>query len=471
MTQRACAVVTVAGLALLLGGCTSASEREAFSEYRALSHQSYPLRRESQAEGELPQLTDQSQPSDYLAYAALNNPALEAAFNRWKAALERVPQARSLPDPRFTYRYFIEQVETRVGPQRQSFELAQTFPWFGKLELRSDVALQAANAARQRYEAEKLKLFYRVKDAYCEYAYWSQAVDITRQNRDLLSYLEQVATTRYKAAAGGHPDVIRAQVELGRMEDRLLSLVDLKSVITARLNAALGRPVGAELPAAKTPTTYTLKAGDDQILQWLQESNPELRALAHEIAREEKAMKLARKDYAPDVTLGVQYVDTGPARMPGVPDSGQDPVLAMFSINVPIWYDKLSAAQREARARYWADAKDKEDRRNSLSAEIKMVLYQVRDAERKINLYRDTLIPKAEQSLKVTEAAFRAGTSTFLDLLESQRVLLDFQLSLQRALANHAQRVAQLEMLVGRAMPGITYRPPPEDASRLNLEQ
>ena len=83
----------------------------------------------------LPDLKAGAELPDLLAYAALNNPGLEAAFHRWKAALERVPQAKSLPDPRFTYRYFIEEVETRVGAQRQRFAIAQTFPWFGKLKL------------------------------------------------------------------------------------------------------------------------------------------------------------------------------------------------------------------------------------------------------------------------------------------------------------------------------------------------
>ena len=74
--------------------------------------------------GEGQSLDPNSTLPNYLVYAALNSPGLEAAFNRWKAALERIPQARALSDPRFSYRYFIKEVETRVGPQRQAFELA-----------------------------------------------------------------------------------------------------------------------------------------------------------------------------------------------------------------------------------------------------------------------------------------------------------------------------------------------------------
>ncbi|UCE48268.1 MAG: TolC family protein, partial [Phycisphaerales bacterium] len=86
--------------------------------------------------------------SEYLRYAALNNAGLKAAFEQWKAAIEEVPQARSLPDPRFTYGHFIEEVETRVGPQRNRFGISQTFPWFGKIEARTRAAGASAEAAR-----------------------------------------------------------------------------------------------------------------------------------------------------------------------------------------------------------------------------------------------------------------------------------------------------------------------------------
>ena len=141
---------------------------------------------------ELPQL------ADYLAYAAFHNPGLRAAFEQWKAVLWKIPQVQSLPDPRFTYTYFVEQVETRVGPQRQKFALAQTFPWLSKLELRGDEAAREAEAKRALYEAAKWKLYERVKKAYFEYAYLRQAVAVTEENIRLLKHPE---TKHRKSAA------------------------------------------------------------------------------------------------------------------------------------------------------------------------------------------------------------------------------------------------------------------------------
>ena len=118
---------------------------------------------------------------DYLRYASLNNANLKAKFEEWKAALKQVPQAKTLDDPKFTYSYFIEEVETRVGPQRQKFGIMQVFPWFGEIEARTDAAAAVAKAAGKQYEAEKLKLFWQVKDAFYEYLYLASEVEIEEE--------------------------------------------------------------------------------------------------------------------------------------------------------------------------------------------------------------------------------------------------------------------------------------------------
>lgn len=113
---------------------------------------------------------------DYLRYAAFNNASLKGSFQSWKAAVEAITQAKSLPDPKFNYGYFIREVETRVGPQRQKFDIMQTFPWFGTIKARTDQAAAKAKAAHKRYEAKRLELFQQVKHAYYEYSYLAKAI-------------------------------------------------------------------------------------------------------------------------------------------------------------------------------------------------------------------------------------------------------------------------------------------------------
>ncbi|MCK5558299.1 MAG: TolC family protein, partial [Candidatus Hydrogenedentes bacterium] len=329
----------------------------------------------------------------------------------------------------------------------------QMFPWFGKLELRGNVALEAANAERQRYESAKLKLFYRVKKAYYEYYYLGRAISITEENIKLLGYFEAVARTKYTAGAPAHAAMIKAQVELGKLEDQLRTLRDVVRPVVAELNAALNRPTDASLPLPKAIAEEKVVFSNEQIFAWLKESNPELKAIDFMVAKEKAAVDLAKKDYFPDITVGLDYVETDSALMPGTKDSSKDPVVGMLSINVPIWREKYRAAEREAKARHEAFVKERSDRENSLVANLEMALYGFRDTGRKIDLYRDTLVPKAEQSLGVTQQAYEAGSVDFLDLIDAQRILLEFELSHERALANRAQRLAEIEMLVGMEIP------------------
>jgi len=402
----------------------------------------------------LPELNDQSALNDYLAYAALNNPGLKAAFLRWKAALERIPQVTALPDPRFSYGYYIQSVETRVGPQNNRFGLLQTFPWFGKLELQGGAAAEAARAEKERYEAVKLKLFYQVKEAYYEYYYLARAIVVTEENLGLMQQLESVARTQYAAGFTPYSNVVRAQVELGKIEDRVSTLKDLREPIVARLNAALNRPADAILPWPSSVEEDVVSVDQEQLLAWLKENNPNLKAVDFLAEREKMNIALARKSFFPDITLGMEAIDTGQALNPAAtPDSGKDPIVASLSINLPIWWGKYRAGEREALARYEAFREERSDQENRLAADLKLAVYKYQDAERKINLYRDTLVPKAVQSLEVSLQTFETGLGSFLDLIDSVRTLLEFQLAFERAFADQAQRLAEIEMIVAKELP------------------
>ncbi|NQT91642.1 MAG: TolC family protein, partial [Lentisphaerae bacterium] len=373
---------------------------------------------------------------EMLREAALENAGLRAAFNRWKAALERIPQARSLPDPRFNYTYFIEEVETRVGPQRQKFGVAQMFPWFGKLRSRGDVAAGTAAAAGQVYEKTKLRLFYRVKATYHEYWYLAQAVAVTEEHIKLVANLEGVARTRFKTGAAPHSAVMQAQVELAKLDDRLRSLESMREPIAAKLNAALNRPTHLPLPWPRSLPEFAVSFTDVQAMQWLAENNPDLRRLDHLADKEEAVIALAGKSYYPDITLGVDYVDTGDALNPDLADSGKDPVMAMVSVSLPIWYGKYRAAEREARLKKAAVENERADTGKRLESDLALALFHFRDAERKIDLHANTLVPKAEQSLGVARQGFEAGKTSFIALIDAQRLLLEFQLAGQRARAD-----------------------------------
>lgn len=449
MKQNRSTILILIVASVFITGCLTPSEKKEIQTSLQFDRGQRTFPKDRTKAPILPELTDAATLSDYLAYAALHNPGLAASFERWKAALEKIPQVSALPDPRFNYTYFIKEVETRTGPQREKFSLSQTFPWFGKLDLRSTIAGLEAEVQRAQYENEKLKLFVRVKLPFYDYYYLGKAIAVTEEHSILLQSLESVMRTKYKAGIAPHSAVIKFQVEIGKIEDQLLTLRDLQGPILAKLNASLNRSITADLPWPDTLPDETFEFTDETLFAQLRKHNPELTALAYRINRENTAIDLARKDYYPDLTLGAGLIDTRDAVMP-VSDSGQDPLSLTLSINIPLWQNKYRAGERQARAQYRSAIYQHEDRENRLLSDLKLVIYGYQDALRKIDLYQNALIPKAHQSLQVAQQEFAVGTGTdFMDLIEDIRTLLEFNLTYERALANRGQNLARIEKLIG----------------------
>jgi outer membrane protein TolC len=386
---------------------------------------------------------------DYLAYAALRNPSLRAAFHDWKSALENTGYAGALPDPVFSYTYFIESIETRVGPQVQSLKLQQAFPWFGTLGARKDISVEAAASTYQKYEARKLQLFYEVKRSYYEFFYLGQAISITRDNLDLVKFWESVVRAKYSVGLKQHPDVIKAQVELGTLTDKLRTLEDKIEPVSARLKAVTNLPDSMVLPLPKSVSIAESEVNKDSVFAYVIANNPDLKSLLHAVEKGRAAMRLADKQAYPDFVVGVGYVDIGEAIDPNTPESGKDAWTATVGITLPIWFGAEKSRRQEAQAQYRLAEYEFTDASNRLRALSKEIVFEYEDALRKTRLYRDGLVPKAEQSLNANYAAYQAGESDFLSLLDAQRQLLDFQLKFERSRSDLAIRRAELEMVTG----------------------
>ena len=188
----------------------------------------------------------------------------------------------------------------------------------------------------------------------------------------------------------------------------------------------------------------------DSVLARTYAHNPDLKALLYRIESAKAGVRVAGKLSWPSFVLGLDYIDTGPAIMPGVPDSGKDPFMVSVGVTLPVWYGANSARKREAEANLRAAEYGYRDARNRVAAYLERVVFDYGDALRKTRLYRDGLVPKAQQSLNASYTSYQAGKTDFLNVLDAERQLLEFQLMFERSLSNVAIRRAELEMLTGR---------------------
>jgi outer membrane protein TolC len=400
-----------------------------------------------------PMLGPASTPDDYVRYALYHSPQVEAALQRWRTAAAQVQQVSALPDPRLSVGFFLNEVETRVGPQQARLGAQQTFPWPGKLGARGDAAAQQARAAWRRYEAVRLDVTEAVVAALHEVAYLDAAVRITEDNLDLLRSFEEIVRARYRLGTGSHPELVRVQVELGQLEDRLAQLRALRPTYVAQLNATLNRASHADVSALPRLPGRRAGADAEALIELAEEANPTLRALEEEAEAQRALAEAARKDGLPDVTIGLDYIITDDAMDSSLPESGDDAILLSFGVNVPIWREKYDAAVRQAVSTRLAKAHQRAAEANQLAARIQQAWFDHTDAHRRVELYEQTLIPKAEESLRASLAAFRAGETSFLDLLDAERTLLEFALSAERARADRGTALARLGALVGADVP------------------
>lgn len=457
-------------IGFLLIGCATTREKQALVEYENMKEEYFPEKDVSGESSNPQELSADAGLSDYLKYGALHNPGLKAAFEAWKAALEKVPQVRSLPDPKFTYTYYISEIETRVGPQKNKYGIAQSFPWPEKLNLKSNAALAAAEAQRQKFESMKRKLFADIKLAWYETYYIAKAIEITEENINLLKQLEGVARTRYTTGGTPFATVIKVQVELGKLENQRRSLKDMTQAVTAKLNASINRSPDTPITPSPSIENPGFPLSDEEALSLATENNPELKVLDHETEMRKFNLAAAKREFYPDITLGLDYIDTRESIMPNVEDNGKDPVMVMASLNIPLWFGKYRAAIREAESRYRAAQNERQNRQNEIFSALKMALYQFRDADRRISLFQDTLIPTARESLGVSEQAFISGKADFMNVIDAQRILLEFELSQERALADKNKKLAEIEKLLGSDIARI-QTPDHENSATRSLKE
>ena len=190
----------------------------------------------------VPEISVSATLTDYIKIGLIRNPGLKAAFYEWQSAFNKIAQSFSLPDPQFTLTEYIEEVETRVVPQERALAIQQKFPLPDKLWIRKSKAFKASEVAYYNFEKKRLDLRFQIADAYYEYAYLSKAILLTRENMKLLQNFENVARTKYSAGLQKNQDLLKVQLELGKLENEFYSLKDLRSSLVARLNALLNLP-------------------------------------------------------------------------------------------------------------------------------------------------------------------------------------------------------------------------------------
>jgi outer membrane protein TolC len=407
------------------------------------------------AQSELPSpLSPELTLPEALRIAVEGNPGLADMRARAQAAAEVPSQAGTLPDPKVNFNALNLPVDSFNRSQeamtQMQFGVSQNFPFPGKLRLRREMATYEAEAASQSVEESRLRLLRDVKKVWWELVYLDRAIWIIENNLVLIDQFVDIANTRYSVGKGLQQDVLLGQVERGRLHDRMLQLQGMRGVVVARLNALLARPQNTQVRIpAQIDESLPALPGPEQFLKESRQQRPLLAVMASKVKAAEANRDLAKKSFYPDFTLGANYGLRSGQNPNG---SNRDDFFSiMLSVDIPLyWRSKQSPLLHQRSAELVGQNDTLLDTQNQVDAEIQAAWYAFQQAQEQSQLFGTGIIPQSQQTVESMLAGYQVNKVDFLNLVQSQISLYNFEQQYWRTLTQARQALAELAAASGR---------------------
>ncbi len=393
-----------------------------------------------------------SSPLDtYLEISAENNPLLKSIFSQYLAAMERLPQAKALPDPKVLFSIFASPTETRVGPTTAGVGISQAFPWFGQLGEQENAMAQLAKSRFEIFEEERNKLFFNVRSTYYEFYVLEAAIRITNENIELLKSFRGLANVRLEAGTGSAVDLLRVEMDLAELDNELKYLEDTRKPVLAEFIELLNTDSVFTIEIPDTLLTIDFEETKAVLLDSIMAQNPSLRKLDFEMGALNSEIEVARKMGLPSFSLGVSYTNVG--KRTDVPDfsgNGQDAfIFPQIGVQIPLYRKKYKAMVNEKELLKTSVVQQKEDKLNRLNTELEKGYRDYLDSQRRVALYA-YLTRLANQSLDILLVEFTTMGKDFEEVLRMDRQKLTYELEIEKARADQNTAVAFITYLTGK---------------------
>lgn len=386
---------------------------------------------------------------DYFKIAAENNPGLQAMYKEYEAALQKIPQVSTLPDPTFSFGYFISPVETRVGPQQARFSLTQMFPWFGTLKAQGDAAALMAEAKFQSFIDARNKLYLQVASAYYPLYELNDWIRIEQENISILESYKTIANQKFKNGTGTMVDVLRVDIMLKDAQTNLSILRDKEKPLLTSFNKLLNRPETDLVSINDSLKAVTLAENfrKDSLLT----ANPRLKALDLKFKSSKAAELAAHKQGLPKLGVGLDYVMVGERTDLTMPDNGKNILMPMVSISIPIFRAKYKASVKEAQLMQESYTLQKQEVANSLISDYESAWFQVQQQLQLLSLYEQQ-IQTTQQLLNLLFTSYGNSGKEFEEVLRMLQQLLKYKKLYATALVQYHIAVAKINYLTAESL-------------------
>ncbi len=392
-------------------------------------------------------LSAQDDLDSYLRIAAQNNPGLKVKFNEYMAALEVIPQVAALPDPQLAFGYFIEPVQTRTGPQQFKLSASQMFPWFGTLRTRENIASELAKARFESFEEAKSDLFHQVRSAWYNIWFNKKAINITRENIEILNSIQQMVLVKVETGVVSPVDEYRIEIEIGDLRNQIALLLDQQYVLEVMFNNLLGSINNGAVAIPDSITTSDFHLSKQVALDSISVNNHLLLGLDLKSEALRYKAEEAGKNSMPGFNIGFDYSIIGKGENSL---SGSDAfVFPRVGITVPLYRKKYRAMVQEVIYRQEANRSEKENRANMLETLFEKGWKEYTDAGRRIDLYKQQL-QLADKTLDLLVTDYTTGNTNFEEILRMEKKLLNYNLELEKAGSDKQVAISFINYLMGK---------------------
>lgn len=383
--------------------------------------------------------------NDYYTIAAENNPELKAKYKEFEAAMQKIPQVSSLPDPNLSMGYFISPVETRLGPQNMRFSLTQMFPWFGTLKAQKNAATLMAESKYQAFLNAKNQLYSQVATAYYPLYELLKLKDIEQENIKILESYKNIANAKFENGKGSLVDVLRVDIMIKDAQTNLEILNKKEPALTSWFNSILNRKYDEKIVVSKKIETIELP------IEYRKDSiatNPILQELELKKQASEATIEVARKQGLPKLGVGLDYVFVGNG-MNNFPDSGKDVIMPMVTVSLPIFRKKYDAAVTEAKLMQENYSFQKEAYENKLNGTYYKLVFELQKERDLLKLYEGQVITLSK-SLSLLFAYYSNANKDFEEVLRMQQELLKYQKLQLSSISTFHVKLAELDYLTAK---------------------
>lgn len=374
-----------------------------------------------------------------------NNPAVIESQKRWEEKNGRIPVATAWSNPKFG----IMKDDIQGGllapgtAMMTQYSLTQEIMNPAKLKAMGKMAGSDAQMAQANYQDKRLDAYTTAKSAYYDLLYAGKALDIGKENQQLMGQLVQIAQVNYSTGMVSLQDTLRAQTEFSKMTTDLLSMASMEAVAKAKLNTAMGRQADSVLAVKEEFSAPAPNFDLAGLTKMATEAKPAIISMQRQVEMAQNGVELAHKQKLPDYEVTLAYKDYQEQ-----PNTWQIGVMAML----PIWQDKNKGEIQSANSNLAAAKASLTNMQNMTGLDIQMALTEAQTAWRKIDLYKTTIVPQAEQTYQAGVVSYTNGKVDFMAVLDSLNALRNAKLGYYQARIDYEKAAANLEKAVGKPL-------------------